>query len=58
MNISHYKLIEMLRYKAKLRGIKVIITEEYYTSQSSFYMGEICQNMENKNLNLVEKESQ
>ncbi|WP_293125264.1 hypothetical protein [Okeania sp. SIO1I7] len=30
-----YKLIEMLRYKAQLRGIKVIITEESCTSQSS-----------------------
>ncbi|NEP78108.1 MAG: IS200/IS605 family element transposase accessory protein TnpB [Okeania sp. SIO3B3] len=35
VNIPHYKLIEMLRYRAKLRGIKVIITKESYTSQSS-----------------------
>jgi transposase len=35
VNISHYRLIEMLTYKAQLKGIKVIITEESYTSQSS-----------------------
>ncbi|NEQ76906.1 MAG: IS200/IS605 family element transposase accessory protein TnpB [Okeania sp. SIO2C9] len=35
VNIPHYRLIEMLRYKAQLKGIKVIITEESYTSQSS-----------------------
>ncbi|NEP79994.1 MAG: IS200/IS605 family element transposase accessory protein TnpB [Okeania sp. SIO3C4] len=40
VNIPHYKLIEMLRYKAQLRGIKEIITEESYTSQSSFLDGD------------------
>ncbi|GGA31570.1 hypothetical protein CYANOKiyG1_48310 [Okeania sp. KiyG1] len=30
------KLIEMLSYKAKMVGIDVIITEESYTSASSF----------------------
>ena len=35
VNIPHYRLIEMLTYKAELKGIKVIITEESYTSQSS-----------------------
>lgn len=35
VNIPHYRLIEMLTYKAQLKGIKVIITEESYTSQSS-----------------------
>ena len=40
MNIPHYKLIEILTYKAQLRGIKVIITEEYYTSQSSCLDGD------------------
>ncbi len=30
----------MLTYKAKLRGIKVIITEDYYTSQLSCLDGE------------------
>ncbi|MGB3510573.1 MAG: IS200/IS605 family accessory protein TnpB-related protein, partial [Microcoleaceae cyanobacterium] len=28
VNIPHYKLIEMLTYKAQRKGIKVIITEE------------------------------
>ncbi|NEQ76859.1 MAG: IS200/IS605 family element transposase accessory protein TnpB [Okeania sp. SIO2C9] len=40
VNIPHYRLIEMLRYKAQLRGIKVIITEESYTSQSSCLDGD------------------
>ncbi|WP_293060823.1 transposase [Okeania sp. SIO2B3] len=40
VNIPHYRLIEMLRYKAELRGIKVIITEESYTSQSSCLDGD------------------
>ncbi|MGD1808065.1 RNA-guided endonuclease InsQ/TnpB family protein [Dapis sp. BLCC M126] len=40
VNIPHYRLIEMLRYKAKLIGIKVMITEESYTSQSSFLDGD------------------
>ncbi|WP_287722363.1 transposase [Microcystis sp. M158S2] len=35
VNIPHHRLIEMLTYKAQLKGIKVIITEESYTSQSS-----------------------
>ncbi|NER06494.1 MAG: IS200/IS605 family element transposase accessory protein TnpB, partial [Okeania sp. SIO3C4] len=40
VNIPHYKLIEMLISRAKLRGIKVIITEESYTSQSSCLHGD------------------
>ncbi|NET45163.1 transposase [Okeania sp. SIO2B3] len=40
VNIPHYKLIEILTYKAQLRGIKVIITEESYTSQSSCLDGD------------------
>jgi putative transposase len=36
VNIPHNRLIEMLTYKAQLKGIKVIITEESYTSQSSY----------------------
>ncbi len=40
VNIPHYRLIEMLTYKAKLIGIKVIITEESYTSQSSCLDGD------------------
>jgi putative transposase len=35
VNIPHYRLIEMLTYKGQLKGIKVVITEESYTSQSS-----------------------
>ncbi len=34
--IPHAKLIEMLCYKAELVGIKVIMTEESYTSKCSF----------------------
>ncbi len=36
VNIPHTRLIEMLEYKAELVGIKVIVHEESYTSQSSF----------------------
>ena len=35
VNIPHSRLIEMLTYKGQLRGIKVVVTEESYTSQSS-----------------------
>ena len=34
--IPHAKLIEMLTYKAELVGIKVVLTEESYTSKASF----------------------
>ncbi|MBD2388341.1 IS200/IS605 family accessory protein TnpB-related protein, partial [Cylindrospermum sp. FACHB-282] len=40
VNIPHYRLIEMLTYKAQLKGIKVIITEESYTSQASALDGD------------------
>ena len=36
VNIPHCKLIEMITYKAALVGIKVLLTEESYTSKSSF----------------------
>src|SRR4028118_804485 len=36
VNIPHARLMEMLEYKAQLVGIKVIVQEESYTSQSSF----------------------
>lgn len=36
VNIPHSRFIEMLEYKAELLGIKVIVHEESYTSQSSF----------------------
>ena len=35
VNIPHARLIEMLTYKAELVGIKVVITEESYTSKAS-----------------------
>lgn len=35
VNIPHCRLIQMITYKAQLVGIKVILTEESYTSQSS-----------------------
>ena len=34
--IGHAKLIEKIKYKAKLIGINVIIVEESYTSKASF----------------------
>ncbi|NEO56556.1 MAG: IS200/IS605 family element transposase accessory protein TnpB [Okeania sp. SIO3B5] len=36
VSVPYNKLIEMLSYKAKMVGIDVIITEESYTSTSSF----------------------
>jgi putative transposase len=36
VSIPHARLIEMLTYKAELVGIRVVITEESYTSQASF----------------------
>ena len=40
VTIPHQKLIENICYKAKLHGIRVIITEESYTSGTSFLDGE------------------
>ncbi|XWK87050.1 MAG: transposase [Phormidium sp.] len=40
VNIPHYKLIEMLTYKAQMKGIKVVITEESYTSVASAVDGD------------------
>jgi putative transposase len=34
--IPHARLIEMLTYKAEMVGIRMVITEESYTSQASF----------------------
>jgi IS605 OrfB family transposase len=36
ISIPHARLIEMLEYKARLVGIKVIVQEESYTSKSNF----------------------
>ncbi len=36
VSIPHARLIEMLEYKARLVGIKVILQEESYTSQANF----------------------
>ena len=36
VQIPHSRFIEMLVYKAKLEGIRVIVTEEAYTSKCSF----------------------
>ena len=40
VNIPHAKLISMLTYKAQLVGIKVVVTEESYTSKASFVDGD------------------
>lgn len=43
VQIPHSKFINMLKYKAKLEGINVIITEESYTSKCSFLDNEdVC----------------
>src|SRR5262249_15392052 len=36
VSIPHARFIEMLAYKAELVGIRVLITEESYTSKASF----------------------
>jgi putative transposase len=36
VQIPHARFIEMLTYKAELVGIRVILTEESYTSKASF----------------------
>ena len=36
VSIPHARLIEMLEYKARLVGIKVLVQEESYTSKSNF----------------------
>jgi putative transposase len=36
VSIPHARLIEMMTYKAELVGIKVVITDESYTSKTSF----------------------
>lgn len=43
VSIPHARLIDMIEYKAKLKGLDVIITEESYTSKCSFLDNEaIC----------------
>jgi len=37
LQIPHTRFTAMLRYKAALVGIRVITTEESYTSQASFF---------------------
>jgi len=39
-SVPHARFIKMLSYKAELVGIKVIITEESYTSVASFLDGD------------------
>lgn len=41
VTIPHQKLIEQIVYKAQLQGIRVICTEESYTSGTSFIDGEL-----------------
>ena len=36
VNVPHSQLIQMIEYKAELAGIDVVVTEESYSSQSSF----------------------
>ena len=41
VTIPHQQLIDKICYKAKLHGIRVILTEESYTSGTSFLDGEL-----------------
>ena len=36
VQIPHARLLELLTYKAEARGIRVLVTEESYTSKASF----------------------
>ena len=36
-HIPFYRLLEKIQYKATIQGIKVVFTEESYTSKASFY---------------------
>ena len=36
VQVPHARFIDMLTYKARLVGIKVVVTEESYTSKTSF----------------------
>ena len=47
VSIPHARFIEMLKYKADLAGIKVVITEESYTSKCSFLDFEAMSKQEN-----------
>ncbi len=47
VQIPYNKLIQMLSYKAEMVGIKVILTEESYTSKASF--------MDNSSLRIYKK---
>lgn len=40
LGIPHYAMVKMIEYKAQMVGIKVIKTNESYTSQTSFLDGE------------------
>lgn len=40
-NVPHAKFIEILTYKAQKEGIRVVITEESYTSKTSFLDNEL-----------------
>ena len=41
VNIPHSKFIDIIKYKCELHGITIIITEESYTSKSSFIDNDI-----------------
>ena len=46
--IAHVKLIGFIRYKAEAHGIAVVLTEESYTSKSSFVNGDELECFANK----------
>ena len=41
VSIHYNKLIEMLQYKCKLKGFKVVLINEAYTSKCSFLDNEL-----------------
>ena len=49
VQIPHAKFINLLTYKAELVGIRVLVTEESYTSQASFLDGDVIPVYEKNN---------
>ena len=45
VQIPHARLLELLTYKAEARGIRVLVTEESYTSRASFLDLDLCPSM-------------
>ena len=52
IQIPHTKFIDKLKYKCEDKGVKLVITEESYTSKASFIDGDIIPKYGDKNINV------